>query len=71
MFENSTVCLIVNAKCLTLVQGVALLTVWLVGLYRVRGCLDGHKSSDLYLAGIIVHACSFWVGVDVSLLRRV
>lgn len=33
-------------------------------------CLDGHKSSDLYLAGIIVRAC-LWVGVDVSLLRRV
>lgn len=33
-------------------------------------CLDGHKSSDLYLAGIIVHALLLWC-VDVSLLRRV
>ena len=36
--------------------GVAVLTVWLVWLCLWGVCLDGHKSSDLYLAGIIVRA---------------
>jgi hypothetical protein len=35
----------------------------------VRGCLDG-LNHQIGLAGIIVHA-RLWVGVDVSLLRRV
>lgn len=58
-------CQLINPR-----EGVALLTVRLVGCMFVGDCLDGHKSSDLYLAGIIVHAC-LGVGVDVSLLRRV
>lgn len=33
-----------------------MLTVRLVGCMLWGSCLDGHKSSDLYLAGIIVHA---------------
>ena len=50
--------------------GVALLTVRLVGSCFVEGFLDG-LNHQIGLAGIIVHACPFGVGVDVSLLRRV
>lgn len=43
--------------------GVAVLTVRLVWSCLWGVCLDGHKSSDLYLAGIIVRALAFVVGV--------
>jgi hypothetical protein len=69
LFENSTVCLIVNANVLTL-AGVASTDRPVSRVALMQGLFWTDLNHQIGLAGIIVHA-RLAVGVDVSLLRRV